>query len=314
MNDKINLVSVVIITFNRKDALLLTLQKLKGQDYNNLEIIIVDNGSNTKLTSADLQEFQGLKLINLEQNEGIKAFNYGIDLVTGEYILILDDDSYPELGTIKKGIDYLVKDEICAAVAFNIYNSKFNFYETAALNRGYVHLFVGCGALFKSEIIRMESFYDNLFFVYYNEIDLAIRLYNKGYKIFYLEECKVTHFSAGVSDKKGLINPFTSEFRFYHVTCGYLIFLSKHFSSKWVIIYSLKWNINRIIVALRSKYILTYLKSIYRFIKLIPKILQVRKVVKKEVQILYKNGNMPLVDRDFFPEFDKKNLIRFLRN
>jgi len=301
------LVTVVIVTYNRPNVILSTLENLKKQDYKNLEIILVDNGSTGKIPSM---ENIGVKVIHLDNNYGVDAFNKVIYDIKSKYFVILDDDSYPEDGAILRAVSFLEENSVCGAVALNIYNSKLGFYETKDLKQGFVHLFVGCGVVLRTEVISKIGFYDNLFFIYVNEIDLSIRLLDEGYKIYYDEKAKAIHLSAGVSSNN-YSSPFISEYRFYHVTCGYLIFLFKHFSVKWIIVYSLKWNLNRLIVAIRFKYFNTYLKSLLRFIKLFPKVVERRKQVKKEVQLIYQNGNMPLMDRDFFPNFNKKKYFPF---
>ena len=43
-----------------------------------------------------------------------------------------------------------------------------------------------------------------------------------------------------------------------------------------------------------------------RFAKILPEVLAKRKVVKREIQKLYNYGKISLIDRDYFPNFDKK--------
>jgi len=303
------LVSVIIKTHNRLNYLLTTLHNLKKQNYKNLEIFVVDNGSKEKISQAHLNKFQNVQLINLNKNYGIDAFNKVIHLVKGTYILILDDDSYPENETIDKAIKYLEKDKSSGAVAFNIYNSKFDFFETKDYKKGYVHLFVGCGVIFRSEVIRKVGFYDKLFFVYVNEIDLSIRIINNGYNIYYLEDAVIVHMSAGDGLDSEISSPYRSKFRFYHITIGHLIYLTKHFSMQWVVIYSLKWLLNRIIVAIQFKLIKTFFKALFQFAKMFHNVVSRRKVVKKEIQKIYNYGKIPLFDRDYYPDFEKKKIM-----
>jgi GT2 family glycosyltransferase len=291
--------------------LLITLNKLILQDYKNLEIIVVDNGSTDETFDTISKKFPDIKLIISSKNVGVGAFNLGLKEAIGDYILLLDDDSYPDFGTLKEGVRTLFHDNNIAVAAFSIFNEKYKFSETenlAVINPTY---FLGCGALIRKSVVNRIGLYDDLYFIYCNEVDLSIRLLNEGYKIIYLKDNLVTHFSSQMEFDTNYLGLYCSEFRYFHVTIGHLIFLVKHFSIQWVVLYSLKWLLNRIIVAFRFKFIKTFFKALVQFAKMFQKVIASRKVVKKEIQKLYNYGNFPLMDRDFFPNFDKKNFLNF---
>lgn len=85
-------VSCILPTYNRAEFLKTTLRSLKEQTYKNLEIIVVDDGSE--------QNMQGLcdgkcdKFIRLKENSGSVSIPraVGITHATGEYIAHIDDD------------------------------------------------------------------------------------------------------------------------------------------------------------------------------------------------------------------------------
>ena len=60
------LVSVIIVTWNRKDDILDALNALVRQTYKNLEIIVVDNGSSDG-TSNEIKKYPNCNLIILHQ-------------------------------------------------------------------------------------------------------------------------------------------------------------------------------------------------------------------------------------------------------
>ena len=93
-------VSVIIPTFNRFKYLLNTIESVKKQTYNNLEIIVVNDKSTEKeyynydwgtnnITIIHLNE-------NSKQNFGYACAGYvrnkGIEISTGQYIAFCDDD------------------------------------------------------------------------------------------------------------------------------------------------------------------------------------------------------------------------------
>ncbi|MBD3724694.1 MAG: glycosyltransferase [Arcobacter sp.] len=90
------LVSVIITTHNREDLLPRAVESVLAQTYNNLEIIIVDDGStdNTEqLVNSYMQKHEQIKYIKHEKALGGNAArNSGIRAASGEFVAGLDDD------------------------------------------------------------------------------------------------------------------------------------------------------------------------------------------------------------------------------
>ena len=86
------LVSVIIPTYNRSHTIKRAIDSVLNQNYQNKEIIVVDDGS-TDNTEAALRSYRG-KIRALKQtNKGpSSARNYGIREAKGEYIAFLDSD------------------------------------------------------------------------------------------------------------------------------------------------------------------------------------------------------------------------------
>ena len=101
-----SLVSVIIPTYKRTDALKAALESILKQTYENLEIIVVDdNGVDSKEQKAveviieQYKENPKIRYVKNEKNMGgAAARNVGIEASKGEYIAFLDDDDeyYPE--------------------------------------------------------------------------------------------------------------------------------------------------------------------------------------------------------------------------
>jgi glycosyltransferase involved in cell wall biosynthesis len=85
--------SVVIPTYNRLSHLRLTLQSIFGQEYNDYEVIVVDDGS-TDGTDSYLRSLVAPKLKWIFQNNRgpAAARNTGIKLAQGKFIAFTDDD------------------------------------------------------------------------------------------------------------------------------------------------------------------------------------------------------------------------------
>ena len=105
------LVTVNILSFNRKDDLRLTLQKVFEQDYQNIEVVVVDNASTDGTLEMVKNEFSSIQLIQLQKNIGIAGWNEGFKIARGEFILVLDDDSYPDKNSIKELVQTAQSDK-----------------------------------------------------------------------------------------------------------------------------------------------------------------------------------------------------------
>ncbi len=108
MNNEQKLVSIVIPTYNSKDYIGECLKAVIEQTYNNIEIIIVDDGStdDTKNICATYASRDKRIKIITQQNHGVStARNAGIDAAIGDYITFVDADDIPELTLIEEYMD-----------------------------------------------------------------------------------------------------------------------------------------------------------------------------------------------------------------
>jgi len=100
------LVSVIIPTFNRAWALKAAVDSALAQDYEEIEIIVIDDGSTD--TTQDLLGGYGNKIqVLTQQNSGVSAArNLGIKFSHGEFIALLDSDDAWEPDKISCQIDF----------------------------------------------------------------------------------------------------------------------------------------------------------------------------------------------------------------
>lgn len=92
-----SLISIIIPVYNLDKYIDECLRSIINQDYNNLEIIVVDDGStdNTRLIVNQWQEKDSrIKLIS-QDNSGVSAArNRGIEASIGEFIMFVDGDDW----------------------------------------------------------------------------------------------------------------------------------------------------------------------------------------------------------------------------
>jgi glycosyltransferase involved in cell wall biosynthesis len=104
------MVSIVITTYNRKAFLKEAVLSVLNQDYQDKEIIIIDDGS----TDGSFEEVREFSLRYVwKQNGGISsARNMGIDISNGEFIAFLDVDDLWKKGKLTKQVQTMIEDKI----------------------------------------------------------------------------------------------------------------------------------------------------------------------------------------------------------
>ncbi len=104
------LVSIAIISYNRKDALRRCVQAARDQTYSNTEILIIDNDSVDGGWQEVQKEFPDVRVIRMHRNIGWPmAKNVASANVHGEFIYFLDDDLYLFPDAVEKAVNLLLK-------------------------------------------------------------------------------------------------------------------------------------------------------------------------------------------------------------
>lgn len=106
MTNTLPLVSVVVITFNSEKTIIETLESIKKQTYNNIELIISDDYSKDNTLNKceewiklNSKQFQYINLLKSPKNLGVSInCNRGCELANGEWIKIIagDDALFPD--------------------------------------------------------------------------------------------------------------------------------------------------------------------------------------------------------------------------
>jgi len=101
-------VSVIIPTYNRLPMLKEAVRSVLAQDFEDFELIVVDDGS-TDGTSEEMKQFGGrVKVIEHEENRGVSAArNRGVLHAKGKYIAFLDSDDMWVKGKLKIQVAFL---------------------------------------------------------------------------------------------------------------------------------------------------------------------------------------------------------------
>lgn len=94
-------ISIIIVTYNNANYIEKCVESALNQTYQNIEVIVVDDGS-TDETESILKKYQNKIKIYKKVNEGVaSARNLGIKVCNTKYFMFLDSDDYLELNAIE---------------------------------------------------------------------------------------------------------------------------------------------------------------------------------------------------------------------
>lgn len=199
--------------------------------YIDYEFIIVDNNSNDSGLKGIGQKYPFVKIIHAAENRGFAyGNNIGIKASKGDYILLLNPDTYLENNSIEKlyarlknsndidfagpqflGIkktndsyyspkSYLTLWKLfCESFyLYRIFNKNkiFNSYYRTYIDyekESYVESMGGAAFLFRRSVIDKIGLLDENYFMYYEEIDYCLQAIKSGYKLLYYPESKIIH-------------------------------------------------------------------------------------------------------------------------
>lgn len=103
------LVSVVIPCYNHEKYVKIAIESVLNQDYDNIELIVVNDGSidNSHSAIEALQKEHNFKYI-VQENKGVSVTsNKGLFLSNGEYFCLLASDDYYYTNKISKEVEFL---------------------------------------------------------------------------------------------------------------------------------------------------------------------------------------------------------------
>ena len=177
--------SVVVLSYNRKEALLETLTRLREatssqQSLGDAEIIVVDNASTDGSVDAARAHAPWATLLPLEDNAAIAGFNRGVEAATGDLVLILDDDARPDPDALAAAVELLsARADLGAVTLVPVHPktgaSEWLFADAAAGPRDDWPV-MGCCNLVRRGVWQAVGGYEEHFFLYRNDTDLAMKI------------------------------------------------------------------------------------------------------------------------------------------
>lgn len=101
--------SIIVPNYNKEEYIEETLNSIFNQTYQNIEVIIIDDGSTDN--SLSIIKKYPVKLFHTNRKRAGGARNVGINNATGDYILFLDSDDYFTDSQVIERLAHLINDE-----------------------------------------------------------------------------------------------------------------------------------------------------------------------------------------------------------
>ena len=139
MSNECALISIIIPVYNVEKYIAKCIQSLLDQTYKNFEAIIVDDGSpDNSIKIAKELVGNDSRFVFLEKENGglSSARNFGLDRVTGDYIVFLDSDDYYEVEALERIIGYFKVNPTIDILlfGFNIVDESHNLLRKTSRN------------------------------------------------------------------------------------------------------------------------------------------------------------------------------------
>jgi len=254
-----SLVSVVIVNFNGKRFLQDCLSSILKQTYTSFEVILVDNASHDGSVEFVQEHFPLVKIFIQKENLGFAGgSNAGIREAHGEYILTLNNDTIVPPDFVSELVKPMMQDPSVGMCASKMVFPDGRINSTAicisrsgaAWDRGMGEIDTGqydtleeifgpCAgaALYRRSMLDEIGLFDEDFFLFMEDVDLAFRARLSGWKCMYVPTARVMHIHGGTANAG-------SDAAVYYGNRNILWYVVKNFPSR-IFILSFPWILGR---------------------------------------------------------------------
>lgn len=218
-------VTIVIPNYNGKKFLVPCLRALYGNTGTEMEVIVVDNGSEDGTIAEARELYPQARYLLLDRNYGFcRAVNEGIRASGTEYVILLNNDTEPEKGfvenllrTVKKSpLIFSVESRMIRYDDRSLLDSAGTYYNAlgwafargrdASVNRYLTRCrtFAACAgaAIYRKSVFEEIGYFDEKHFAYLEDIDIGYRARIYGYVNLYEPRARVVHVGSGSSGSR----------------------------------------------------------------------------------------------------------------
>ena len=187
--------TIVIVSFKSGEILDKCIKSID----NKYQIIVVENSLDHSLKSKLEKSHLNVNCVIPEKNLGYGAGNnLGIKLAKSKYVLILNPDTILLHNTIEKLNQATKKIKDFAILGPKIYGENDNERQDYKS----VEYIKGFAILFNKEKFTKIGYFDEKYFLYFEEIDLCRKIIKSGFKIYCINDALIKHEGGKSHERK----------------------------------------------------------------------------------------------------------------
>ena len=219
-------VAVIIPHWNGIEVLEPCLRSLEASEYDQLEIVVVDNASSDESVAFVKREFPRVKVLQNSENLGFAGgCNVGLREIDSDFYLVLNNDTTHDSNWIGPLVEQMESDPNIAAVQPKIMSAQnpevFDYaggvgglmdilafpyalgriFTTTEQDDGFydtpqdIFWASGTALLMRGTALQDVGLFDEDFFAHMEEIDLCWRFHNAGWRVVNAPESRILHHS-----------------------------------------------------------------------------------------------------------------------
>ncbi|MFM9970268.1 MAG: glycosyltransferase [Burkholderiales bacterium] len=218
------LASIVILNWNGLSVLGPCLAAIAENTLiDDYEVIVLDNGSAESGIEEVVKPYPKVKLIREPVNHGFsRGNNLAIQQATGEYVVIVNNDTLPRRDWLRPMIDMhrriegvgIVGSQLVNAANQTLFAGAYfqpeinayvdayrNYPPGAASEPRECEVYIACGILLRRDLFDQVGGFDEHYFQGYEDFDLCLKVRERGLKVMYCPDSMIEHLE-NVSMKK----------------------------------------------------------------------------------------------------------------
>ena len=226
-----------------------------------LEVFVVDNASKDDSVDLIRKAYPNITLIENSVNVGFgRANNQVLDLVTGDYVLLLNTDAFVQPDTLQKTLQYIESQPKCGVLGVRLvgrdgeqqpscryFPTPFNLFAYGfGLDRWLPNLQMvedanwdpsliqscdwvpGCYYLVRKQVIDQVGLFDPIYFLYSEEVDHCFAVKKAGWKVVYYADVSVIHIGGESARSEGKVTNSGKQLSILQAESALLYFRKNH--------------------------------------------------------------------------------------
>lgn len=256
------LISVILVSYNTAEMTIDALDTVYASKVDcDIEVVIIDNASVDHSVELIKQHYPNITLIENQDNVGFgRANNQALEVIQGDYVLLLNTDAFVAPDTIQKTVDYMENNPKCGLLGVRLIGSEgdlqpscrffptpFNiFAQRLGLNRLLPSIRVvdnvdtdhnqtqacdwvpGCYYLLRKAVVDTVGLFDPLYFLYSEEVDHCFAIKRAGWEVIYFADTNVVHIGGESAKSVGKISSVSRQVPHLQIESELLYFRKNH--------------------------------------------------------------------------------------